>query len=456
MRVRNKVLALATVTVAALAGCGGGSGGGGGFLPVTPVPVQPPAPAESKVTLTVTVAGNAASPDASGNYTVAPGRNITVMASEAVEWSGSSTGDAVVTRHEISTIPTAWASRLANASKTQPGSYTLVARTADGLSKPLKFVVAAGDYRSGDYKVFGADGSRQSLTVDFDQRTFTMTDSNGVEATGALGAEDSGWFSVISDRVTGINTSVLRPFDDTILGAFPYAVPYANPVTYASYPLVASRALVTTQASLDGTYNRFRVDASPTGRDSRIGQVQISAGGTLMKQCTDNIIYRVDECPPASLVSSTVAADAESGMWSLADTATSTFQGRFAIARMGGENVYLSAGPSPSGSSQVFSIGLPETPAYTGFKSSAGGSTRHTLDVSSATATDYSYAPLGSASATQFALGGVGPSAPYGMRVAGNGPDRYFFMRSARLEAVVGSRGNANTQGFLHLGLILD
>ncbi|MDM0109029.1 hypothetical protein QTH97_29080 [Variovorax sp. J22R24] len=321
-------------------------------------------------------------------------------------------------------------------------------------------VKPAPDARNGDFKFFAANGTRQSLKIDFDQLTYTVTDNAGGSSSGTLDkpAAPTARYGVRSGRITTqANTSGLFAFNDTVVGSVPLAVPNSNPVSYAPYPFIASRALVTAQANLDGVYNRFRVDSTPTGRDSFIGQVRISGGGTTMTQCVDSGIYRVEKCPVASVSVSAITADAEAGMWNLTGS-DGTFQGRFAIGRVEGENVYLSAGSSPNSvaGTWVFSIGFPEASSWSAFKG-VGGSTGGTMDTVVASATSFSITSTtpetGTQTSADFALHDMGAIGPLGMRGSA-GPGGFFFMRMGKLEAMVGARGNVNTAGFLHLGVV--
>jgi hypothetical protein len=444
--------AFAAVLVLGLAGCGGGGGGGGGagipFLPVAPAPAP-----VAELKLVIEVGGASALPDSdSGNYSTVPGRQVVVRASDNVTWSGNSDGNQI-TRTDVEAPPTLLNTRFANSSKTTAGNYTLVARTSDGRTKQVTFAVKTGDYRNGDYTVFAANGSRQKLSINFDQSIFAL---DGAVVTGIGGgitppASPGDAWAFTGGVVTVPGAATFRPLVDTVVGGFPFAVPFSDPVTRTDFAFVAARALVTTQASLDGTYNRFRIDATASGRESTIGQIQVSGGGTVMKQCTGIKVLRISDCPAAQLVTSTVSAGSESGMWNLKNSDGIVF-GAFAIARIDGDNVYLSAGTSGTlPTTQQLAIGVPEAPSYPAFLSD-GWSTKGTLDTSTVTPSDYKL--VSGASTTNLVLSTVAPDAPTGMRFGTDGTDGYFAMRSNRLEVLVGARGKAPTQGYLHLGVV--
>ena len=460
--------AFTAAMVVGLAGCGGGGGGGGGGVPLLPIAVAPaPAPAPAPQTpaaaelkLTVEIAGTAATPDGSGKYSVLPGQRVVVRASDNVAWTGDA-GTGVVTRTDVDTTATEWVSRLANPDKTKTGAYKLVASASENRSKELSFVVQTGDYRNGDYMVFAANGSRQKLSIDFDKATYSMTDAAGDTTSGTLTPPSpstlvNDW-KVQSNRITGTNTSALWGLGDNIVGAFPFAKPFSAPVSYMAAPLVATRALLTTQSRLDGTYDRARIEVTASARESAIAQIQISGGGTVMKQCVDQIIYRIEDCPPASLVTSKVEADAdaESGLWSLKNPADGTLLGRFGIAIFEGEKIYLSAGTSPATGGQVLAIGVPAAPQYVAFSSFAGWSTGGTMDMSIVSTTSYQLAMTdATTNLLNLTVAAGGAASPYGIRSAASGPDAFFSMRSKSLELLIGARSPSARAGFLHIGLI--
>ena len=455
--------AFAAALLLGLAGCGGGVGGGGGgpLLPIAVAPAPAPAPqppAAAELKLTVEIAGAAATPDGSGKYGVLPGQQVTIKASDNVAWAGDA-GVSVVTRTDVDTTVTQWVSRFTNSSKTQTGTYKLVANASEGRSKELNFIVQTGDYRNGDYTVFAANGSRHKLSIDFEKATYSMTDTAGNTTSGALTPPSSptydGDWKVQNSRITGTNVSSFWVVGDNILGGFPFEKPFSTPVSYAAAPLVATRAFVLTQSKLDGTYDRARISFSASGGESAIAQIQISGGGTVMKQCTNQIIYRIDSCPAGSVVTSAVEADAEPGMWQLKNPADGTLLGRFGVAMIDGDKTYLSAGTSPADGTQVLAIGVPAASEYVGFMTGMGWSTSGTMDMTIASLTQYQMVQTGDNSAVfNLAVNALGASSPVGIRSAESGGDFFFTMRSKRLDVLIGARSPSARAGFLHLGFI--
>jgi hypothetical protein len=445
----------ATALAAVIAGCGGGGGGGGGGLPFA---VVPQTPAESEAKLSVEVDGSAASPDSAGKYQVAPGQLVTVKSSDGSEitWTGDSRSG-VAQRVEVDTSGSQWLSRFKNPNATGGAEFKLTASASGNRRKELSFSVGTGDYRNGRYTVYAANGSRQTLAIDFDKATYTLTDTAGDASSGTLtaGASRDGDWKVQSSRSTS-KVLALRGLGDNIVGALPFAVGYTSPTAYAPFPFIASRALLLQQGKLDGTYDRGRIDFSPAGGQSAIAQIQISGGGKVMKQCLNLVIYKIEQCPSADVSVSNIEPDPQQpGVWTMKSAVDGTLFGRFALADFGGEKIYLSAGPSPTTNTQVLAVGVPAASGYADF-SSKGWSTGGTADVVVAAGSTYSLTGTDGAATAQADLAlAVQPSfGPTGMRTATKGSSVYFAMRSKQLELLIGARTPSLNAGFLHLGLV--
>ncbi|WP_174250285.1 hypothetical protein [Variovorax boronicumulans] len=423
-----------------------------------PEPSPPPATA-AELKLTVEINGSAATPDSSGRYVVLPGQLVAVKTSEgdSVSWVGGM-DSANVRRTDVDTSSKQWVSRFDNIGLGAT-SYKLVASASEGRTKELNFWVQTGDYRNGDYIVFAANGSRQTLNMDFNKFTYTVTDASGNASSGTMtpGVSPTSDWLVQSDRITGVPAAALRlrGLRDNVVGALPFSVPYAGSPTYGAFPFVASRALLITQSKLDGTYDRARIEVSAAGGESAIAQIQISGGGTIMKQCVDPVIYRIENCPAANVVTSNIEADTQPGMWLLKNQTTGALLGRFGIADVEGDKTYLSAGTSPANGNQVFAIGVPAAQGYEDFIST-GWSTKGTIDLSKVAASTYtvSMSLPGSGTSADLALSAGPATSPAGIRAAVVGSDVYFAMRSKRLEVLIGARSPSPKAGFLHLGII--
>lgn len=440
--------------VLALAACGGGGGGGGGgfFLPPAAAPQAPQLAVVADGT-TVAAEGDA--------YVVKPGQVITVKSNQTVSWSGSSPSGKV-TAVGTSSSDQQWQARLANANLGATEDYPLVATATSGQTTTVRLRVRAGDSRNGEYMAYVSNGSRQQLKADFDLGSLEFVDTSGASNVGTLvkPASGSAVYGLLSNReTTAQRISGLQVLPDTLVGSFPFLVPGASPAAYAPFPFVATRALLTTAADLDGNFNRFRVNYSGTTKDSSISQVQFAGSGTLFVRCNEVAITRVDDCPAGSLATATLAPDPTTpGLWRVTNS-SGVYEGRVSVARVGSEKMLLVAGPSATDpSSAQFSVGLPEQPGgWASFNNAFGWSILGTQDQSTADLSTYTLRSASAAGVVQTALtlntlGSVGPK---GMMGSSTGDGRYYFVaRSAQLEMVIGARGNTATAGFFHLGVI--
>lgn len=321
----------------------------------------------------------------------------------------------------------------------------------------------AADPRNGQYRVFSASGARALLKLDFETLRYEM-DDGGVDASGSKpsgpilrAASPSDAHSLMTSRNPpgSVSVSTFRQFGDTVVGSFPFAVYGASPSSYASSPFIAVRALVTDPARVDGIFNRFTIETTAAGPESYITQVQVANKGTLLRQCQDIGIYRIDLCPAGSVAESAVELDAEAGSWRILKP-DGTLKGRFTMARVADENVLLLGGTLDA-TTATFSIALPEVADWIAFNSAGGWSTKGSLDITGATTTNYSiYSSIGWPIGASLSLSTMGGAGPRSMRAGTLGADNYFLARSRKLEAMIGSRGTPATMGYLHLGVIND
>jgi hypothetical protein len=318
----------------------------------------------------------------------------------------------------------------------------------------------APDARNGRYKAYATNGTRQTLALNLDSKRYEMTDEAGTVASGSF-AEDTaeaGSFVFDSSRITSpVNTARFRLATDAVVGSFPFAVAQVTPVSYGVRPFVASRALVKTQAALDGVYNRFGINLTATTGDSSITQVQIANGGATLYLCNDNGIYRIDNCPAASLRTYTVSAGPTVDTWHIVSVTNPSDNGNFGIARIGGENVYLGAGVSSSTPTiSQFRIGLPERATWPTI-AARGGAANASWGGTSVDAANYArmqVLPDGTTATLNATLDSTGTISPLNMRTATFGSSTlHFASQSSKLFAMVGSRSPA-TAGALEIGLI--
>jgi len=442
---------------ASLVACGGGGGGesGGGATTSTTTPVA--------VSLSVQVNGVTRTADANGNIAINAGDVVSITSNQAVNVISAALAGAATKARLSAVASQSWAATILNG-RTVTGTLTVSATASNGLSASINLVVAAGDARNGNYTVFAANGTRQTLALDFNGLVYDMTDAASVTTSGTLAADatEPGTYRMVSVRNAGsaANTARLRTTTDTVVGTFPFATAFASPVSYSVQPFVATRALVTTQSALDGTYNRLAVRATATGRDSLISQIRVRNAGTFLDVCNDAVVYTVATCPTGSVRTYAVAPATTAGTWNGINVADATDTGSFSIATIGSQNVYLDAGTVSAVAVPTvqFRIGTPEGTFNN--VTVRGGSTDGAWGSAAVTGTSFGSTgvlPTGAGITATLSLIGAGASGPTGMRVAqaaSNGGSGYWLAQSNKLGVMVGARSNVGTQGFLQVGLI--
>jgi hypothetical protein len=448
---RNSLVLSASV-VAALTVLGCGGGGGGGDDAVTQQKTAEP--------LALTVKINGATGGVADSYSVKPGDTVEVTASAASTWTNNG---AQVQLLSSNTTATQWTARLVNAQPVAT-AMTLNASAGSGAvqNKSITFNVAAGDARNGSYKVYSASGSRATLDLNFDVASYAMRASNvgDVDLAGTFSedASQAATYLFASERIaSAVNTARFRVNGDTVVGAFSFPRIQTSPVTYPVSPFIASRALETDPSKLDGIYNRLGINQSASGDDSQITQVQILNSGTLMKQCSNSIIYPISTCPPASITTYTIQAGTTPDTWQIV-SGSGAVAGSFAIARQNGERIYLGAGKLNSTSTDTIArIGLPESPLWPsnqGWGSATTGSWG-SVDVQAANFTRFAITPDGSAedAAGTFAPLAVGPQGIRSTTVLGL---NYFAVQGAGVSVVVGARngGGNGHPGYMQINLM--
>lgn len=439
------------VLIGALAGCGGGGGGsGGGGFPLLPIPAA---------ALTVTVQINGAAATASnGQYSIKAGDKVTVTPSQSADWSSSSAPSGSNTLSGLDVSGTKWSAQIVN--NTSAASVLTLSAKATGnaaLTIDTVFNVGAGDARNGSYKVYSSNGSRDTLALNFDTLTYVMTDENGAAKSNSFAAFDAEpgtylFYSPLSP--TNVINSRFRLTGDTVVGAFPFHTAKTT-TTFQNQPFIASRALVTTQTALDGTYNRLGINMQVNSRQSQMVQTQISGGGTLLQQCVDNIIYSVADCPSGSLATYSVSPGPTADTWSIVNLADASQAGTFAIARVNGKNVYLGAGVNVAAPSDaVFRVGLTASTTWPVTKASAGDTagTWGTLDFDATNYTTVQIRSDATSNAFSAVLDAPATSVP-GIRSFSNNGQGYRAVQDGTLSVVVGANSGA-TAGYMQIGLV--
>lgn len=446
MRAWSSVIALA-MTLGGVAACGGGGGGGGGGAFI---PVQTQA---QTMNLAVTVNGAAAAADSSGQYAVKPGDTVEVTPSISADWSTTSSGSNDVTLRAAAASGAKWSAQVVN-NTTAQATYTVTAKatSAANVSKDAVFKVAGGNAQNGTYRVWATNGSQLQLALNFDTRTYDMTDPAGVVSSDVFSADpgEAGTYVFKSAKVTtAFNGARFRVTSDAVVGAYPFADPQgtsAQPVQ----PFVASRAVLTAQADLDGVYTRLGMNYAPGLRDSQIRIVQLSAGGTVLQQCNDVAIHDIPSCTPANVTTYTVTPGTNNG-WNYVNVANPADKAALTVAYVGGQRVLLQAGPDQTGTQRIFRIGVVATGPIT--NTARGGTTNGGWGSLGFNSSSVSWAVIkADGTADNQTLGLNLPGLPSGLQSAGTVPNAYFVMQNSVLSVVVGARNN-NGAGYMQFGL---
>jgi len=346
---------------------------------------------------------------------------------------------------------------------------SLTAQTVDvsrNQDRPSDAVRPSGaDRRNGVYAVYAANGTEQSLFLNFDAGTYMMTDTSSQGTAGTFSQDplEPGVWVFDSPRITAtVNTARFQVTDDAIVGSFPFRRSDSTTVAHAVQPFVAVRAFVTDRWQLDGVYNVVGVAVGPVKgfSSSQVQQISIDGGGTQLKFCMYTLLYPPGGCAGTGFENYWVTRD-PAGAWLAIRPGSPRSQFKFRMARIGGQNVFLAANPFstpgyPIEDYQRLSIGFPDVanwqdPLKARIYTSDGGRGTAVLD-----AKMYGANTLRpDATLKGFAYNAKTIAGTQGMQqinVAGN--ERFFAIRNTKLVAVVGSPGNLDTRGYLQIGLI--
>lgn len=294
------------------------------------------------------------------------------------------------------------------------------------------------DARNGTYTLMAADARQYALALDFDADTYSIT--GDVQQSGTI-SESGSVFLLMPGNSTGAGGTSTTRFTvaaDTIIGEFS--------APGGAVPFVAARKSVSTIAAAAGTYNLFtRVIESGTPTNTAIQQGEITTGAQL-RLCNDNGLFRLSDCPAASVVSGTVTVTSDGFMATFSDGAFP-----FRVAQVGADKVFLrvSAASNPS---RRFMIGLPAiTTAPSG--TFVGGSAEPawgTVTAGAATVTTNGVRPDGTTVSTTGTPSTTGLGNVSAVSTTGNGS--FFVMAGAELGVMVAARNNTLATGYMAIG----
>lgn len=311
------------------------------------------------------------------------------------------------------------------------------------------------------YRLSATSGARPELRLDMMGRRYTLRDPSGEMLTGTFAPDpaEPGTFVFASPRVTSVaNTARFKVVGNIITGGFPFAVTQSVTPAFAVQPFVGSRAMEATPSGIEGVYNRFGIDVSPTTSISTIQQFQIFNNGTELVRCTNNIVYRIELCPAGNLEHWTVDLSVATlpGSVRMVETANPSNYTSFSVAQSGGQKILLIAGQSLSDpTNAVFRIGLSDSSAW---PTAAGHGLATTgswgrVQVYADHSTRAVLLPDGTTSNTYNSLSSMGSSGPPGMRVIYGTNGNYFVMQGAKIFALVGAN-TSGTAGYLQISLM--
>jgi len=375
--------------------------------------------------------------------------------------SGGIGGSASTSSAKTAISDAAFSSPMLQASG-DPPEVSPVAQVSDGSRLDLAGAATrlqGADPRNGNYAVFAANGTQQSLAINVDTKSYEMTDEAGQSTSGTF-AEDftePGTYVFDTPRVTSAaNPARFRITSEAVVGQFPFAVAYASPTAYAVQPFVGARSFLSSGAALDGTYNRLGISRNRNGTsDSQILAMRISGAGSLIEMCFDNTIYTFDACPSGSKRSYSLTVDSQA-KWTGTNLANPDDKLGFRMTRIGGQNLYLSAGSSTlNPDARVFRLAMPESSQWPAIRT-VGGSTLSTWGTTALDASTYKRAALyadGSYNTLAMPVTTL-VAGPQGIRLLTNGDDRYFAIQGSGLAVVVGARGAPDTVGYAAIGLV--
>ena len=210
-------------------------------------------------------------------------------------------------------------------------------RDVDPSDNVAAVTTVAIDARNGAYKAYAANGRMYDFSVDFDDRSYTMTvDGAPVQKTFVPGAGEY--------VVAGAQR--LRTAADLVIGNHDFGA--------GLVPYIAARRFGTTL--VDGVYNLATRNVAADGTaTTHPGTARIS--GNVLSVCqTDSGVTSTQNCPVV-LTSYTlsVSGDVYTGV-NNSNGAVITFQ----LARSGASIVFLSAGPAADATQQL-RVGLQES-----------------------------------------------------------------------------------------------
>lgn len=222
-----------------------------------------------------------------------------------------------------------------------------IAKAGDaGTGDALRPLVQSPFPREHTYQFFSANGTEQVLRLNFQSRRFELLGASAsVSGSFSEDAAEPGTFVFASERNNvAYNTARFRMAGGAVIGAFPVVPAYAKGPPFEVLPFIAVNGFVTDAASIDGTYAPLETNRTSTGPAGGGGVIstEITAAGTRMTTCIASTPYPITYCPSGLTRTYTLRQAADH--WRATSTSDAQDQFEFAIALVGGERVFVSAG----------------------------------------------------------------------------------------------------------------
>lgn len=233
-----------------------------------------------------------------------------------------------------------------------------------GMPTGLSIATASGnrtDSRTADYVAFGLDGRRYAMHLDFDARTYFVSNSAGAVVGSGTVRAGPGWGYELHDATgAGRSSAALSAFNGAVIGSLPLADPASGAIRQV--PFVAAREFVTAQQELSALpmlYAYWFSTGQGASNPPPVTQT-LGAAGTSMAVCAwlpPDGVSSVP-CPAQGLHTLIVTPGERAGAWTASAPGAAPGSGEeFYVARIGKDLVYLSA------QGGTFKIGLDISPS---------------------------------------------------------------------------------------------
>lgn len=213
------------------------------------------------------------------------------------------------------------------------------------------------DPRNGDYTVYGSNGRKYTLSLDFNQMTYEMS---GQQMT------RSGTFTRDPDGVSYVfeGTARFRMAQDLVVGGFNFDLEGSeHPYDHGVRPIVGARVFSTQIAALAGkSYNLMGLNLRRNDMLEAIVYPSTFGDGVL-RSCRAPLPVRVDQCPADLIYTYTLSVV---GSEIKGTDAAHQDVIRFRLAQSGSTLVLLRAEDAADSTGRHFRVGLAETTGLAG------------------------------------------------------------------------------------------